>query len=128
MSEHKAGPELDAMVAGLMEPKPPPECPEGGMYASVASVGGWWIWVGVEWIVRKHPSTDIAAAWEVWESPRHTGVPCLHRYESGYYALCYIDGKFGTAEAPTAPLAICLAALAACSSELDTGGRENQGE
>ena len=65
------------------------------------------------------PSTDIAAAWEVVEKMRIMVSPTLlNRWIAGVLKGVTGDGKRyyfdgTTAEADTAPLAICLAALKA---------------
>ncbi len=69
-------------------------------------------WSGA--VPRWRPDLDIAAAWEVWESPLLSGTRRLVRGASGtYQATCYSKGRKGQAEAATAAHAICLAALAA---------------
>lgn len=102
-TELQAGPELDARMAELMgwEPKifSSPDVRDP-LRCNVRDRDGEWAWF--------EPSTDIAAAWEVWESPRLSGTQRLVRSVSGQYqATCYCDGRKGEAIAPTAPLAIC---------------------
>ena len=93
---------------------------------------GDWVWrtpgqKGYRWLVRGasfqdddekpgfHPSTDIAAAWEVVEKVRLSVIP----HPNGWHAS-YLDERDSAnfrflyaAVAPTAPHAICLAALKA---------------
>jgi hypothetical protein len=59
-------------------------------------------------------STDIAHAWTVVEKFIGRGTQRLIINAGGYYSYsCHYEGTRGVAEAPTAPLAICRAALLA---------------
>jgi hypothetical protein len=65
-----------------------------------------------------HPSTDIAAAWEVVEKMRSAGWSYMLRDEGGkHHAFFHLGFEAEAADADaTAPLAICRAALAALRS------------
>lgn len=64
-NQTEANRELDARVAEMMEPRPSPECPDGGLHHTVVSPDGWWVWGGVTWLLKKHASCDPAADYEV---------------------------------------------------------------
>ena len=111
MSERQAGRELDAEIA------------EKVMGCRVVRQSGNSPWLvetpaGIWGRVEQVPySTDIAAAWQVVEKYRvldhHFNVGVNMGFDGkahGYWAIC-ANGP--TAHADTAPLAICLAALAA---------------
>lgn len=65
-------------------------------------------------------STDIAAAWLVWEAVSNAKWSLHRRDDGGYEVMEHIrwEDFYSYAEAPTAPLAICLAALRAKGGEL----------
>jgi len=73
---------------------------------------------GVDW----SPSEDIAAAWLVVEKMKHKYITMI--YESGMKnQVSRWDCTFGTVtveDEPTAPLAICKAALEACKKAGET--------
>jgi hypothetical protein len=96
VDELEAGPELDALVAELMEPKPAPVSANSlratyreWVWCSVhghPSPGGWWeAEIGtdhgppedddkpVTWVPAKEPSVEIAPAWEVVGALRAKG-------------------------------------------------------
>jgi hypothetical protein len=87
-------------------------------------------WGGQRWENLRPYSTDIAAAWEVVEHLRRNGRFVqidLFGYDGEDWRVCVsVDEpeKYEAAEAETAPLAICLAALRAfggASSEATNG-------
>jgi hypothetical protein len=99
-----AGRELDALVA--------------------EKVMGWTIYddgimdqgaKGRTWASEWHPSTDIAAAWEVVEKVQQaTGCSAVVQKHARAYECWFIgSGQKETQWADTAPLAICRAALKA---------------
>jgi hypothetical protein len=115
----EAGRELDALIAekvmGWMRVNSPHKItgasgepsgfePIGGGYATFAVV--------------PHYSTGIAAAWLVVDAMRARGAAVLLRYDMAYAneweaGFGVASDKFPSAHAPTAPHAICRAALAA---------------
>jgi hypothetical protein len=104
----KPGPELDDLVAEKVMGRPPQE------YADARGRPGW----------VPPFSTSIAAAWEVVEKVQQlgwmlNGVRCLDRLEHGDW-VCIFERR-GQPDAykhsPTAPHAICLAALKAVGAE-----------
>lgn len=116
----KAGPPLDARIAKMMEPMPS-GCPVGGLSGPVISDGGWWVWCGTGWRPKKHPSTDIATAWEVLEKlkelPGKVGV-VIQQTTSGYTVSAHSIHGFTTPYvSKSAPLAICLAAAEAVKEQ-----------
>lgn len=70
-------------------------------------------------------TTDIAAAWRVVEKLRAQGVYLDVRSESAAYGVSGFDRSknqiIASHRTPTAPLAICRAALAAVESEVRNG-------
>ena len=121
MTPHVAGRELDARVAtkvmGWKEAWP--------KYAYDGTPSGVLFGAGIDphgcKIPLPHYSTDIAAAWEVVEKSRHgSHVEVAHGATSNAGKYARWRCKFGMqvfAEADSAPLAICLAALKACGGE-----------
>ena len=106
-----AGPEFDALVAtevmGWLKWSPEVGCREG-----------WYEENGEAHFVNKwRPSINIAPAWEVWEKltgHRDWWQTAIHRCDGHWRASGYKHGSSVrdlAADAPTAPLAICRAAL-----------------
>jgi hypothetical protein len=101
--EMRAGPKLDALIAGKVM---------GWRNATGPWIGGITPWATDTGYRRKAefcPSTDIAVAWEVVDSLQ--GGLCfeLRRQPDGRF--CCWFGEEMSAEASTAALAICRAAL-----------------
>lgn len=106
-NELTAGRELDALVAEKVMGWAPRDAGAGDRLIYVGA------WAHCESL--PHYSTDIAAAWQVVEKLAADGLYvhvgyCLGRTEASVNSpLDIIDNAY----APTAPLAICLAALKA---------------
>lgn len=138
IDKHVAGRETDACVAevvmGWTTSESLPETTQSGYYIVCCDVD--WYWVDPDgkhkcsndsahgWIPPKF-STDIAAAWMVVEKMHELGFRTdlesgwenLHEYfawKCKFYKPHYLE----THHHETAPLAICLAALKACSEQL----------
>jgi hypothetical protein len=101
------GRELDALVAEKVM-----GCLSG---VSVLDDGRHCLWINRHWVDLLPYSTDIAAAWEVVEKLTRSGWYFELRAPN-YLASFFrgIDSHCESIEAPTAPHAICLAALKAC--------------
>jgi hypothetical protein len=105
MDKMGAGPKLDALIAGKV--------------MGWRNAAGAWIDDIIPWATpggyrRKTefcPSTDIAVAWEVVDKLK--GVLCFELRRQPDGGFCCSFGEKITAEASTAPLAICRAALRA---------------
>lgn len=91
----EAGREMDALVARQVMGWPEQDCHPGAL-----------AWAG--W----SPSTDIDSAWDVVEKMIEKHRVDLHGLRGGKDWRCWVAG-FDHADAPTAPLAICRAALKA---------------
>lgn len=108
-----AGPALDAAIAELM-----------GLDAKLFDDGGCRACRARGYWPRFEPSTDISAAWEVVEWLRANGWNVLITLDSDdtggecRFHRRKAPGIF-VAKAPTAPLAICHAALAAKGADDD---------
>ena len=105
IDEMRAGPKLDALIAGNVM---------GWRNATGAWIDGIVPWATDSGYRRKAefcPSTDIAVAWEVVEKLQGTLRFGLCRRPDG--GFCCWFGEEMDAEASTAPLAICRAALRA---------------
>ncbi len=140
MSEHEAGPELDALVAAAIGYSPRKLCEEaiaemaGGELIDPECLhyqaGGYppdctQIEAGMSWeacllgVSEATPaySTDISAAWEVLETFAYPQLADDGPDDPDVRWQCCRNGRDGEgmvcAYAPTAPLAICRAALAA---------------
>lgn len=128
----EGGPEMDArVIEELMEPQPS-KCPaepwiKRGTYEYRArSPRGWWWWEAHTWVPAKHPSTDWSAAGEVLEKLYGDGPyakgwsPSIGRQNDGQWVCALYNHGHDTIPlgvGDTAPLAICLAALAAVQNE-----------
>lgn len=70
-------------------------------------------------------STDIAAAWQVLERMKengwhyYVGDTLTDDHYARFHEFMDDDGDEGASSAPTAPLAICLAALKACGVDVE---------
>lgn len=107
-----AGPKLDALIAGNVM---------GWRDAAGVWIGGVTPWATDGDYRRKAefcPSTDIAVAWEVVEKLQNTLCFELRRRSDG--GFCCWFGEEMRAEASTAPLAICRAALVVGAQRSDT--------
>ena len=106
----EAGREMDALVAEkVMGWKRVPHA-----HPEIEAAGGMWLTPRGPRMCPAY-STDIAAAWGVVEwFTRRSYTVALHTTHSDGW-VCSIRGALlaDTAQAPTAPLAICRAALAA---------------
>jgi hypothetical protein len=137
-TEIQAGRETDALVAERVmgwawQTKdgstrwlaPPAQCGDFGherpASGDEALEGAWWLEAkpsDLHWIVP-HYSTDIAAAWQVVESVVERGYMVTVVQEDDAAVRVYLDHPSQVEDldeigvAPTAPLAICRAALAA---------------
>lgn len=103
----KPGRELDTLVA---------EKVMGMTRQGTNSLNGeaWFRIAGIEHTSRTAPSysTDISAAWEVWEAPHCDAWRIGRSPSNGHYEITNpYEDNFLVASAPTAPHAICLAAL-----------------
>jgi len=136
-TNHKPDVALNARIAMWMEP-----LPEKGWKKTTVSPAGWWRKdIGGKWAPNKFPDTDLIATWEVVDRlcpPPNEQPPtnplgrsfhmsfggvsrsnCSGRYHAYFSgAINRGNGAFeiyecGMAEADTAPLAICRAALKA---------------
>lgn len=119
MIEYEAGRELDALIAEKVMGIENILVERGE-----GRVGRWvqaWTWLGrgrCPSTVMKHVlpySTDMAAAWQVVEKMDLFELDML-TWNGEWSVIAYSDGHV-LAEAPTAPLAICRAALAAAEAE-----------
>lgn len=133
MSEHKPGPEFDALIAEKVMgwPVVVAESPEWRQQLSsrgiqcvrfISDPAEVRKYDGGKFVKNWRPSTDIAAAWEVWEELVKRGRQLFQRYVLGEYNDLWYVWEQGWHEgtniesiswAPTAPMAICLAALKA---------------
>lgn len=114
MNDHAnlpAGPELDRLIA---------EKVMGWTFE--AELGNYWLEDGTDVcrvLIGGHeywrPSTNIAHAWEVVEHLRPDKIIRLSDDVDRWVAFFVFAGWRGQFNAPTAPLAICRAALAAVS-------------
>ena len=128
MSKHKPGPEFNALIATeVMRWKQHSRNTIHWVSASYANEVGYDVRAIVgEW----NPSYDIADAWEVWEElERLLGPSWRVRLSSAcvvstsadgqmsaskyYLCACFRGNDVFSADADTAPMAICLAALQA---------------
>lgn len=103
IDEIRAGPKLDALIAGELM---------GWRNATGAWIGGIIPWATDSGFRRKVefcPSTDISDAWEVVDRLRGAFSFELRRRADGGFCCWFGEGM--SAEADTAPLAICRAAL-----------------
>ncbi len=111
----EAGPELDALVAEIMEPKPRGR-PNEGLYYPVLSPGGWWVFNGIKWTPSKQPTTDWAAAGEVVEKLKYGGFCLAYCPDTNEWDCSFTNTpelECLCAYENTGPLAISRAALKA---------------
>lgn len=154
MSEQEAGRELDARVAEVVmgEARPTANVPDGVLQGITEVLSDGENWIGTTngydsgdvpgWRPR-HFSTDIAAAMEVWASAPELRNASLHRCDTGkngpwshrvwwevrLHGPSVVEGwrlrrPPNCTKAPTAPLAICLAALDAAQNSTPTDSTE----
>jgi len=99
----EAGPEMDALVAKRVMKIEPPEMRIGPMRFGKPTMTAQW--------TPKPYSTHILAAWEVIEKLQGNTTVALYRVDGGSVIYGVKNKRYS--EAPTAPLAICRAALKA---------------
>ncbi len=139
------GPETDALVAEcVMRWEPPPlcdrkthpgmewwpcnyeECEEGFCIIGKDSASGWQSCIGAHIEDPPEYSIEIAAAWEVVEKMIANGLAPDMDYvphNGGQWECIFIppQGQWVVAVAPTAPMAICLAALTKAKKDKPEG-------
>ncbi len=135
MSEHKPGPEFNALLAEKVMGWHRVERHAFGGYHRCPANPTWYsdpadVDASVRQIDEWNPSTDIAAAWEVWEELERRGYHSVmvseitatinqnngQRDARKVYSCCFEHQDYigrGLLDADTAPMAICLAALQA---------------
>ena len=111
-----AGPRINAWIAERVMGWTIEVMPNNGQemgHVGQSRAGAGSVLIPTDW----SPSTDIAPAWEVWEKltgHRDWWQTAIHRCDGHWRASGYKHGSSVrdlAADAPTAPLAICRAAL-----------------
>lgn len=115
----KAGREMDALMAEKVMERP----------CCIDHLGTFDPTTGICWICnapgRRDYSSDIRAAWDAWEkmaagAGRFVSLQnCCPSEGIAWCAIVSDETGVYEGQADTAPLAICLAALRACSVEVD---------